>query len=178
MSHQSPPRGILKHNSGTDLTSGCSHSLERKKSQTWDEMNIIATYHPENKDYGFQKVDEPNTPYYSMLADEFENEASGSSSQWGVSAEKLALRLTAVDKMFPKVVMPKDSDSSDEEDQTNLSPEQKAVEKQFKKKRKTHYDEGMHLRLARKLLQQETEDDEEPEEKPRPSSKQETRRRK
>ncbi|XP_064408910.1 protein phosphatase inhibitor 2-like [Latimeria chalumnae] len=122
-----------------------------KKSQTWDEMNIIATYHPENKDYGFQKVDEPNTPYY---------------------------RLTAVDKMFPKVVMPKDSDSSDEEDQTNLSPEQKAVEKQFKKKRKTHYDEGMHLRLARKLLQQETEDDEEPEEKPRPSSKQETRRRK
>uniref|UniRef100_A0A8D0HBQ1 Protein phosphatase inhibitor 2 n=1 Tax=Sphenodon punctatus TaxID=8508 RepID=A0A8D0HBQ1_SPHPU len=125
-----------------------------KKSQKWDEMNILATYHPEGKDYGLMKIDEPSTPYHSMVGDDDDDAVSDSESNEPLTADVLAKKLAAAEGKGPKILAPKE-ESSEEEEEEELTPEEREKRKQFEMKRKMHYNEGRNIKLARQLIAKE-----------------------
>ncbi|MGH0151526.1 UNVERIFIED_CONTAM: hypothetical protein FKN15_030404 [Acipenser sinensis] len=134
-----------------------------KKSQKWDEMNILATYHPADKDYGLMKIDEPSTPYHRMIGDDDEGAVSDSESNEAIAAKDLAQQLAAAEGKDPKIFMREEEETSEEED-SELSPEEEAKKNEFEMKRKIHYNEGMNIKLARQLIATELQEDEEEEE--------------
>ncbi|XP_029471777.1 protein phosphatase inhibitor 2 isoform X2 [Rhinatrema bivittatum] len=134
-----------------------------KKSQKWDEMNILATYHPSDKDYGLMKIDEPSTPYHRMVGEDDEGAVSDSEDNEELTADILAKKLAAAEGLDPKVLADEDESSEEEEE---LTPEEKEKKREFEMKRKHHYNEGMNIKLARQLIAKELagEDEEEDEE--------------
>ncbi|XP_005921022.1 protein phosphatase inhibitor 2 isoform X2 [Haplochromis burtoni] len=133
-----------------------------KKSQKWDEMNILATYHPPDKDYGLMKIDEPSTPYNRMIGDdEDEGALSDSDGQSGLAVDDLASKLVAAEGSEPRFM--KEEEESSEEEEEELTPEEQAKKKQFQMMRKMHYNEGLNIKLARQLIASELEADEDEE---------------
>uniref|UniRef100_A0A8C3RP17 Protein phosphatase inhibitor 2 n=1 Tax=Chelydra serpentina TaxID=8475 RepID=A0A8C3RP17_CHESE len=137
-----------------------------KKSQKWDEMNILATYHPAGKDYGLMKIDEPSTPYHSMVGEDDEDAVSDSESNEPVTADVLAKKLVAAEGKGPKILAQEEEcrEEEEEDEDEELTPEEREKKKQFEMKRKMHYNEGRNIKLARQLIAKELHGEEEDEE--------------
>ncbi|CAL1547402.1 unnamed protein product [Lymnaea stagnalis] len=151
---QKPKKGILKHSGSID------HS---KKEIEWDEMNILATYHPPDKDYGFMKVDEPPTPYNRAAVSDNEDEATSErkgsiNSLAGIDPALLAKRLADKGESSKEKHFYADDDD-DESVHENETEEERKKRKAFMLKRKMHYNEFQAVQLAKKLMAEEDDDD-------------------
>ncbi|XP_029655414.1 protein phosphatase inhibitor 2-like [Octopus sinensis] len=109
MSEQGNPRGILKKN--PSVNKSC-------KTQTFDEMNVLATLHPIDKDYGHMKIDEPKTPFEPSTVPTSEEQPDFAGAVWETVTSPVCSQESAVKLEEPKRTL-----------------------SEFERKRRDHYDE-------------------------------------
>lgn len=158
-----PVKGILKSSSSFDHEKHKEQKDKHDKEMKWDEMNILATHHPPDKDYGHMKIDEPPTPYSksSDVEDDDDEEENGDKSAGGsgmgdILPEDIANRLAETQR--PRATSFSEGDDSSEDE--NETEEDRAKRKQFEQKRKLHYNEFQAVILAKQLMEEEEEEDE------------------
>uniref|UniRef100_A0A2I3GL92 Protein phosphatase inhibitor 2 n=1 Tax=Nomascus leucogenys TaxID=61853 RepID=A0A2I3GL92_NOMLE len=139
-----PVKGVLKNKTSTassmvasaEQPSGSVEEELSKKSQKWEEMNILATYHPADKDYGLMEIDEPSAPYCRKMGDG-EDACSDTETTEAVAPDTLAKKLAAAEGLNPKYRVQEQESSGEEA--SDLSPEEREKRQQFEMKRKLHY---------------------------------------
>ncbi|XP_054712064.1 protein phosphatase inhibitor 2-like [Uloborus diversus] len=150
-----PVKGILKTSTSFDQAeANKNNALDIK----WDEMNILQTLHPPDKDYGHMKIDEPKTPY-SYYEDGGDKEVSNHGTD-ALDADLLAKKINLCSEKSEKPVV-LDSPEEDNEDDEDETEEEKAQRNAFEYKRKMHYNEFYAVKLARKLIAKDGDEAEE-----------------
>jgi len=170
-----PKKSILKAKQASEddpIRRGSKDGGDDEQKAHFDEMNILATHHPEGKDYGHMKIDEPKTPYHLYSDSEDDLNSQGSNRPRRVSlignavdAEELCRGLSeaasgsgASSEKFKKYE-PGSGVDEEEMDESLMTPEQLAHKRDFEQKRRKHYDEGSALRRARELLAHDEEEE-------------------
>ncbi|KRX39205.1 Protein phosphatase inhibitor 2 [Trichinella nativa] len=149
-----PKKSILKSSSGRQ------NSVETRGAH-FDEMNILATLHPPDKDYGFMKIDEPKTPYNYMSESESEDMPTESIRRVSLcdhptwDLHDLENRLTSQTHYSSA-----EGGLGVNYDSDNETEEQKARRLAFEKKRKQHYNEFRAMKLARQLMNEDEDENE------------------
>jgi protein phosphatase inhibitor 2 len=164
-----PIKGILKNKSSSSSMEDSSESsgrpgtqeLQRKKSQKWDESNILATHYPSYKDYDLRKKNEPGNPFGSVPHDG-EDTLSEIQGKDAMTSDTLAKKLAAPDTLGTSYQGEEQESSGAHSSKFFLDKQER--QRQFELKRKLHYNEGLNIKLARQLiseeLQSEVEEDE------------------
>ncbi|XP_060656182.1 protein phosphatase inhibitor 2-like [Drosophila nasuta] len=115
------------------------------KTAKFDELNVLATFHPANKDYGHMVIDEPKTPFVfeSDLPHDLDTETL---------MEKLRF---AAQSETPSFGIDDDSDDSSDDEDFPESLDEKVRRLEFERRRKLHYKEYLSVPLARRLIAEE-----------------------
>ncbi|CAN7939208.1 unnamed protein product, partial [Ixodes hexagonus] len=115
----------------------------------WDEMNILKTLHPPDKDYGHMKIDEAKTPYSYDIADDRPAVDPALLAQKYV---RKILRIPQNTKNTPKHPERKKKYNSPKIPADELSS-------QFELRRKLHYNEGSALKRGGQRLEEDDDDE-------------------
>ncbi|CAF1003106.1 unnamed protein product [Rotaria sordida] len=173
-----PVRGILKSSKSMDEgrlennqqtistlndypTTGMTRSESKsQKIPHFDEMNIIATYHPIDKDYGHMKIEEPKTPYAPNDNIDEDMDIGLNNDETvspGFDPNTLVQRLN-------ESSIPSSSSSQFNfnrlsrrsfDENALMSPEELEHRKQFEQHRKQHYNEFEVVRLRKREIEAE-----------------------
>lgn len=129
-----PVKGILKSSSSFDHEKHKEQKDKHDKEMKWDEMNILATHHPPDKDYGHMKIDEPPTPYSKSSDveddDEDEDKSAGGSGMGDILPEDIANRLAETQR--PRATSFSEGDESSEDE--NETEEDRAKKNSLNRK--------------------------------------------
>ncbi|XP_062039105.1 protein phosphatase inhibitor 2 family member C [Lepus europaeus] len=156
-----PIKGILKNkgstasavDASTQEPGGACQDVQRKKSQKWDESNILATTY---KDYDFLKINEPSTTCVTVR-DEGEDPMRDVKAKESMSVDMLAKKLAATHTSDHYYQV--EEQGSCEAHTSKFSFQKQEKQRQFEMKRKLHYDEGLNIKLARQLISKDLQDE-------------------
>ncbi|XP_032282389.1 protein phosphatase inhibitor 2 family member C [Phoca vitulina] len=159
-----PIKGILKNKSSTasSVTASAQQSggtipeVKRKKSQKWDESNILATHRLAYRDYDLMKINEPSSPYFSPQ-DDGEEPVSDLEAKEAMTPDILAKKLAASCTLELNCQL--GEPESDRAHSSKILFDKQEQQWQFEMKRKLYSNEGLNLKLARELISKDFQDE-------------------